>query len=258
MRTRKFFLALCFVLLGLSFAQAQQSQPVEVRSFINTENFSCYVHVIKSSGGNILIDPGYYGQDLRDYVKSIGGIDTILLTHCHVDHIIGLNALKKDYPDAKIYIHALDREGLYDTHMNFSFERRISEPFIIDFDALPLEAGNYNFSGLNVKVIHAPGHSQGNALYYFPDEGLLFVGDMIASGGLPAHSYDNCNAAELFEDFTRMEKITLPEDTRIFFGHGAPMKFYDMMKTFDCFRKPLTLDVKTQDGGNFRAERFLL
>ena len=84
-----------------------------VRSFTNPKTFSCYVHVIKSEGGNILIDPGYYDGDLKEYVESIGGVDVVLLSHCHVDHIIGLNALKRDYPNAKVYIGASDLEGRY-------------------------------------------------------------------------------------------------------------------------------------------------
>ena len=191
MKLRRSILILCLVLLSVSPVYAQQFRaalPSEVtnsspqrlyesvRSFTNPVTFSCYAHVIKSSGGNIVIDPGYYDSDIKDYIRSIGGVDTILLSHCHVDHIIGLNALVKDYPDAKIYIHALDREGLYDVNVNYSFERIISEPFIIEADAKPLEEGEYVFSGLKVRVIHSPGHSPGSALYYFPDEGLLFLG----------------------------------------------------------------------------------
>lgn len=65
---KKIFLTACFVLLSVSFA---------------------YAHVIKSEGGNILIDPGYYDSDLKEYIKSIGG---------------------KDYPNVKGYIHNLDLE----------------------------------------------------------------------------------------------------------------------------------------------------
>ncbi|MBQ7544671.1 MAG: MBL fold metallo-hydrolase [Synergistaceae bacterium] len=53
----------------------------------------------------------------------------------------------------------------------------ISEPFVIESETLPLEVGDYEFAGLKIRVIHSPGHSPGSALYYFLDEGLLFLGD---------------------------------------------------------------------------------
>lgn len=180
---RKIFLTACFVLLSVSFAYAQQfraampsninnlsqerffeAENFIVRNFTNTVTFSCYAHVIKTEGGNILIAPGYYDGDLKDYIKSIGGVDTVLLSHNHVDHIIGLNALKKDYPDTKVYIHNLDLEGLYDSYVNYSFERVISEPFIIDCEVRPLDEGKHNFAGLDVKVIPSAGDSR--RIYY--------------------------------------------------------------------------------------------
>ena len=264
--SKKFIIA-CFVLLSISFASAQQfraAMPSEfnnssperfyeigdttVRSFTNPEIFSCYVHIIKSDKGNILIDPGYYNGDLQEYIKSIGGIDTVLLSHNHVDHIVGLNALKKDFPNMKVYIHALDLEGLYNIYTNYSFERLISEPFTIDFEVLPLESGDYFFNGRSVKLIHSPGHSPGSALFYFKDEGLLFVGDTVAFKRIPRYDLKNSNVPELFESLTRLKNLNIPSDTKIFFGHGEFINYGEMLKNFDCFRNPLSLNAKKLDG----------
>ena len=170
-------------------------------------NFSCYAHVIHTESGNIMIDPGYYDGDIKDYVKSIGGVDTILLTHCHVDHIIGLDALTKDYPDAKVYIHTLDREGLYDIGSNYSYERVLSEPFVIKSESSPLDAGDYVFAGQKVRVIHSPGHSPGSALFYFPDDGLLFLGDTVAFHRIPRYDLMNSNVPALMEALMRLKTL---------------------------------------------------
>ena len=274
---RRSLLVLCFVLLGVSFAYSQQfraalpsdftnasperfhkAKTVTVRSFTNPETFSCYAHVIKSEGGNILIDPGYYYGDLKDYVKSIGGVDTVLLSHNHVDHIVGLNDLMKDYPDAKIYIHELDRDGLYDININYSFERVVSEPFIIEAEALPLEAGEYTFSGVKVQVIPSPGHSPGSVLYYLPDEALLFLGDTIAFRNITRHDIANSNVPALFESMTRLKALDVPENTAVFFGHGEYISYGYMLKTFDCLNYPLVISVKTTDGDFTELEDFYL
>lgn len=264
--SKKFWVA-CFILLSFAIAHAEQfraampskisnssqerlfeADNLTVKSFTNPVTFSCYAHVIKSEGGNILIDPGYYDGDLKDYIKSIGGISTVLLSHNHVDHIIGLNALKKDYPDAKVYIHDLDREGLYDIYVNYSFERIISEPFVIDFEVLPLNEGNYNFAGLNVKVISSAGHSPGSALYYFADKKLLFLGDTVAFRRISRHDLENSNVPELFESLMRLKNLDIPAETEVFFGHGERISYGDMIKTFEFFNKPLVMNIKTHDG----------
>ncbi|MBQ7594116.1 MAG: MBL fold metallo-hydrolase [Synergistaceae bacterium] len=253
-------LVLLVVLLSVSFANAQQfraallsdisnssperfyeTKTCTVRSFTNPVNFSCYAHVISSKNGNIVIDPGYYDGDFKEYIKSIGGVDTILLSHCHVDHIIGLDALKKDYPDAKIYIHALDRDGLYDIYANNSFERVLSEPFVIESEALPLEAGDYEFAGFSVKVIPSPGHSPGSSLFYFADEGLLFLGDSVAFRRVPRHDLMNSNVPALFESLMKLKALDVPGDTKIFFGHGEYVSYEYMLENFECFTKTLAL-----------------
>lgn len=224
-----------------------EANNLTVKSFTNPVTFSCYAHVIKSDGGNILIDPGYYDGDLKEYIKSIGGIDVVLLSHNHVDHIIGLNNIKKDFPDLKVYIHNRDLEGLYDANINYSFERVISEPFIIDFEVLPLNEGNYNFAGLNIKVILSAGHSPGSALYYFEDQKLLFLGDTVAFKSIPRHDLENSNVPELFESLMRLKNLDVPDDTEVFFGHGEHIKYGDMIKTFAFFNKPLSMSVKAQN-----------
>ena len=271
------FIVLCLLLLSVSAVYAQQFRPampskftnssperafnaegLTGRSFTNPVTFSCYVHVIDSEGGNVLIDPGYYSGDLKEYVASIGGVDTVLLSHNHVDHIIGLNALKKDYPNMKVYIHTLDLDGLYDTNINYSFEKLISEPFVIDFEVSPLEEGMYKFSGLNVKVIHSPGHSPGSVLYYFADKGLLFVGDTVAFGRIPRHELGNSNVPDLYESFMRLRYADFPADTKVFFGHGEYISYGDMLKNFDCFNKPLTMRIKTHDGKSLTISDYYL
>ena len=260
-------MVLCLLLLSVTSCYSQQFRPampskitnssperlfdaggLTCRSFTNPVTFSCYVHVIDSEGGNVLIDPGYYSGDLKEYVASIGGVDTVLLSHNHVDHIIGLNALKKDYPNAKVYIHALDLDGLYDPNINYSYEGLISEPFVIDCEVHPLEEGVYNFSGLNVKVITSPGHSPGSVLYYFADKGLLFLGDTVAFGGIPRNGSLNSNTPELYESLMRLRHADFPADTKVFFGHGEYISYGDMLKNFACFNKPLTMRVKAHDG----------
>ena len=62
-------------------------------------------------------------------------------------------------------------------------------------------------------VIHSPGHSPGSALYYFPDEGLLFLVDTVAFRRIPRYDLANSNVPALMESLKRLKTLGLPDDT---------------------------------------------
>ena len=151
---------------------------------------------------------------------------------------------QEDYPNAKIYIHELDREWLYDIRVNNSFMRVISEAFIIEADVSPLVYGDYVFSGKRVRVIHSPGHSPGSVLYYFEDDRLLFVGDTVAFRRIPRYNLLNSDSPELFESLLRLKRLNIPDDTAVLFGHGERTSYGEMIRDFECFRKSITVCIK--------------
>ena len=70
-------------------------------------------------GELVLIDSGagWSVDKIIDHVKRLGfdplNLSTILLTHCHIDHIGGAPDIRKKY-GSKIYIHKLDAPPLED------------------------------------------------------------------------------------------------------------------------------------------------
>lgn len=75
-----------------------------VKTFIDKTAFSCNGYVVSGEQGVVVIDPGYYGDDLRECLHKQGRVDAVLLTHAHIDHLRGVNALKNDFPSAPVYI----------------------------------------------------------------------------------------------------------------------------------------------------------
>jgi len=69
--------------------------------------------------------------------------------------------------------------------------------------------------GAKAKVIETPGHTRGHISYYFPDNGLVFVGDTIFSVG----------CGRLLEGdpemmWTSLHKLMqLPQETKLYCGH---------------------------------------
>ena len=116
--------------------------------------------------------------------------------------------------------------------------------------------GRYDFAGQNVKVIPSAGHSPGSSLYYFEEAGLLFVGDSIAFGRIPRYDLHNSNVPEIFETLMRIKNLGIPASTEVFFGHGEHIKYGDMLASYDIFKKPLELFVKTRDGKTVAVNNF--
>lgn len=225
-------------------------QSASVKSFVNPVSFSCSVHIISSDRGNVLIDPGYYDDEVKAYIKSIGGLDAIIITHAHVDHIIGLNALSKDYSDAKVYINKLDQAALYDPVLNMSLNNPISKPIIYEGQAIGLSEGTYTIADYKVSFIHTPGHSPGCSIFYFEDDDFLFTGDAIASidfGGTTLYNWPTSNAPETFRSFEKIKNLNIPGNTKVFFGHGEYTTFKKMISTYPIFKNKF-LGIKTDQG----------
>lgn len=77
--------------------------------------------MMKKTSHGVVIDPSFspdkYISELND--KKII-LESILLTHAHVDHLAGLNQLREAFPDAKFYMDKRDEELLRDPNMNLS------------------------------------------------------------------------------------------------------------------------------------------
>ncbi len=71
-----------------------------------------------------LIDPGGMNPNLRSKLDdTVECLEAILLTHCHWDHIDGINDILELYPDCKILCHSDEFEMLSDPEQNFSTMR---------------------------------------------------------------------------------------------------------------------------------------
>lgn len=124
--------------------------------------------------GKCLID---CGDAVVEYVsKHNYAVDSILLTHCHHDHVCGLQNLLNMYPLAKVYCSPRTHEGLNDAVLNLSFTRP-EYPFVFEGNdrIIEITTGMFTVSGMNVEVINSIGHSDDCLSYIINDN--LFTGD---------------------------------------------------------------------------------
>ncbi len=128
---------------------------------------------LSGSGECIVIDPAD-AKKVSEYLEKNGlRCSTVLLTHCHFDHILGVPELQKK--GMRVYIGEYDEAGLRDKAINLTF--RSIEPFYAD---VKLKDGDVvHEAGLELRVLHTPGHTPGGVSYVLDEKQCVFVGDTL-------------------------------------------------------------------------------
>jgi len=136
----------------------------------------------------LLIDTGIGRAVIRKLIKDFGQPDMIFYSHAHEDHIYE-NAL---FSTSERFIHELDkpaaesRDELYRLYgLNTPELYQMLDAFLKSFHYEPLEnlkifedGQIFDLGTLQVKVIHAPGHSGGHCCFEVPQKEILFASDI--------------------------------------------------------------------------------
>lgn len=178
---------------------------------------NCYIIQDEKTKETMIIDPGNVSEHLTETLDAMQvKMKYILLTHCHGDHIGGVQKIKEKY-GGKILIHRIDAIGLKDININLSTHIGL-EPVILQEDARIDDGDLLHVGDLEFKVIYTPGHTAGSISLYCEKEKMLFSGDTLFRGSwgrtdLPTSSFD-----DIITSITN-KLINLPDDTIVYPGH---------------------------------------
>jgi len=170
-----------------------------------------------------IVDCGQRPGPLLEHVRREGLRPVaILLTHCHVDHILGIDDALAAFGPLPILCHAAERDFNGEPMLNLSAfagrEVRVSPPTgtLADGDALEL-------AGTRWTVRHVPGHSPGGvAFVHEPTDGsdpVALVGDTLFAGSIGRVDFPTSDP-EALKRSLREILLRLPDGTRILPGHG--------------------------------------
>ncbi len=167
----------------------------------------------------LIVDAGLGADKLINFLQEhkLNPV-SIVLTHGHIDHIEGVAALRTEFPDIKVYIHKLDAEMLTDPHSNLSAMTGVA--FCVEpADFLLEEHSTIEQSDVKLSVLHTPGHTPGGICLYCEDEGIVFTDDTLFADSIGRTDFPNGNTEQLLQSI-REKLFTLPDETKVYSGHG--------------------------------------
>jgi hydroxyacylglutathione hydrolase len=201
---------------------------------------NCYVLAPEPGEECVIVDPGVgvtgqLSEVLREHRLRPGAV---LLTHGHFDHVYSVTPVCGSAGVAA-YIHGDDRYRLKDPlsavgpeliamfEQQFGEKSRWQEPT----DVLTLiDAQRLTIAGLDLTVLHAPGHTEGSVIFLLPEapEGIAadagirstaLTGDVLFAGSIGRTDLAGGDGAAMTRSL-RDVVLSLPDDVLVLPGHG--------------------------------------
>lgn len=155
----------------------------------------------------VVIDASH---DPAPIVEAVGGrrVVSIACTHGHWDHIDVAFELRGAV-DAPILMHPADRPVWDRTYADRDPDGPLAEGDLLVAD------------GVELRVIHTPGHTPGSVSFHHTASHALFDGDTLFPGG-PGSTSDELGDFEVIIASIRTRILTMPPETTVNPGHGDP------------------------------------
>lgn len=197
---------------------------LKIKSFVFNP-FSENTYVVYNDHKNaFIIDPGNFSTEetrlLQNFIEENGlKIQNILLTHAHIDHVLGLQTVYNLY-NVPVLLHEtekeiLDRNPMDANRFGFFFKPFEGEiQFLKENEVLKLDDDEF-------KILHVPGHSPGHIAFHNEAQKFVVSGDVLFEGSIGRTDLYKGNHEQLLESI-RTKLFILDGDTKVYNGHGNP------------------------------------
>jgi glyoxylase-like metal-dependent hydrolase (beta-lactamase superfamily II) len=147
-------------------------------------------------------------HDQDRIAHGIGGrrVRAVVCTHAHDDHVNQAPALSDRF-GAPVLINPAEAPLWKMVHPDRKPDGELAHGDV-------LRAG-----GIELRVLHTPGHSPGSSCLYAPELGTVFTGDTLFQGG-PGATGRSYSSFDTIMESIRTSLLTLPGGTTVRTGHG--------------------------------------
>ncbi|MDI3527510.1 MAG: hydroxyacylglutathione hydrolase [Tenuifilum sp.] len=196
---------------------------IQVQKFVfNPFQKNTYI-VYQNEGEALIVDPGCITEDevkaLVEFVNEKGlKVSRLVNTHCHIDHIFGVESLKKIF-NVKWYAHPDDvyLVKAATTHalmfgLQFQDEPNLDEFYEHD-DIITI-------GDSTLRVIHTPGHSRGGVCLFAENEKFILTGDTLFNMSVGRTDLEGGDYETLIKSINE-RLLVLPDEVEVLPGHGV-------------------------------------
>jgi len=172
----------------------------------------------------IIIDPGNYTRTenkiLDDYLLDNNlKVVKVLITHCHIDHILGISYIEDTYGVGAVIHHKgieiLRASVGYGSVFGIEVERVVKPTiFITESDVIYLDDNKLN-------VIYTPGHAAGSVCFICHKEKFVITGDVLFRGSIGRTDLPGGDYNVLMKSI-KEKLFTLDDSYKVYPGHGDP------------------------------------
>lgn len=181
-----------------------------------------YVVWDENTKEGMVVDPGCYTEnekkELKDYIVQNEIIPKYLvLTHCHLDHILGCKFIKEGFalkflsPEEDQFL--LDEAGSQAELFQIKIEDIPNPDLYLDENSI-LQLGESK-----PKIFHTPGHTPGEYSILFEDEKFCLTGDVLFKDSIGRTDLWGGNM-EVLMNSIKTKLLTLDDEIIIYPGHG--------------------------------------
>ena len=171
-----------------------------------------------------VFDPGGDAERIFAEITQSGfAVDSILLTHGHLDHAGGAGALQKLLADAGQAVDIIGPDirdkflldGIADQARRYGIEGMSN----CTPDRWLTEGEQVTAAGVAFDVLHCPGHTPGHVVFVAPAVRLAILGDVLFRGSVGRTDFAYGDGRQLIRGI-REKLLPLSDDVAFVCGHG--------------------------------------
>lgn len=191
---------------------------------------NCSIIKCQATGKAAVVDPGGDVERILEAAKNMDAtIEKVILTHGHMDHCAASDILRQQlnipiegpHKEDEFWIAKLpewcDMSGF--PHADaFEPDRWLEEGDIVTVGEAEL------------KVLFCPGHTPGHIVFYYDEQKVAWVGDVIFQGSIGRTDFPKGDAEQLVASI-REKLFPLGDDVTFIPGHGPTSTFGQERRT---------------------------
>ncbi len=195
---------------------------IKIKKFtFNAFQVNTYI-LYDDTGECAIVDASCYEKDEKKQLAAFIEENKLtpvaqLLTHCHIDHMLGSRFISKTYKlkplTHKDSLPFLENSKDYGKVFGFDADKPVMPEIFLE------EGDIVEFGKQELKVIYTPGHAAGSLCFYNEAGKFVLVGDVLFQNSIGRTDLPTGDHDLLIKSILQ-KLLVLPDDITVYPGHG--------------------------------------